>query len=399
MSFLPHLLSWNVTARCNLRCKHCYIDASKAMPDELTPDEALRVLGEIAEVNRETLLILSGGEPLLRPDLDALVSRAAVLGMRVVLGTNGTLLSPERAVALKERGLAGVGISLDSLLSLRHDEFRGVNGAWQAARGGIEAAREARLDLQLQMTLTRQNLPELPALIRFAEKVGARALAVFFLVCTGRGQAMVDLSPQEYEAALRLIADSHGGKVMVRPRCAPTFRRLVAEHKPDSILLHSETASCLAGKSYCRITPDGDVTPCPYVPLVAGSFRKSSFREIWESSPLLNSLRNPGLRGRCGLCEFKTLCGGCRARAFALSGDPLGEDSWCTYVPGTAKAPDLARGAAMAWTPEAESRLHRVPFFVRNMVRAAVEAFARRKGCSLVSPELMAEARQTMMKS
>ncbi|MBI2194120.1 MAG: SPASM domain-containing protein [Planctomycetes bacterium] len=186
--------------------------------------------------------------------------------------------------------------------------------------------------------------------------------------------------------------------MMVRPCCAPTFRRILAQKKPNSILLRSDVANCLAGKSYCRITPDGNVTPCPYLPLVAGSLRKSSFREIWESSPLLNSLRNPSLRGRCGLCEFKNLCGGCRARAFALSGDPLGEDSWCTYVPGTAKAPDLAREAPMAWTPEAESRLQRVPFFVRGMVRAAVEAFARQEGSSTITLELMTEARQRMMK-
>ena len=127
--FAPYLISWNVTRRCNLRCKHCYIDASTAMPGELSTREALRVLGEIAEVNRETILILTGGEPLLRPDLDVLVGRAASLGMMVVLGTNGTMLTVDRACALAERGLAGVGISLDSLASERHDEFRGVDGA------------------------------------------------------------------------------------------------------------------------------------------------------------------------------------------------------------------------------------------------------------------------------
>ncbi len=395
-AFTPYLISWNVTARCNLRCKHCYIDASTAMPGELTTEEALRVVEEIAELNRETMLILTGGEPLLRPDLDELVARAASLGMMVVLGTNGTMLTSERARALEEQGLSGVGISLDSLASSRHDAFRGFRGAWQSAVRGIDAAREAGLDVQIQMTLTRDNLPELAEAMRFAEAHDARALSVFFLVCTGRGQDLVDLSPEEYERALGSLVDAKVNGVMIRPRCAPTFRRVLAQRKPDSILLESDAGRCMAGKNYCRITPDGEVTPCPYMPLTVGCLRDDSFGEIWESSSVFQSLRHPILQGRCGDCEYRELCGGCRARAFASSGDPLGEDPWCTYEPGTDELKEAPEGVPVVWTEEAEARLEKVPFFVRKMVRSAIASLARKRGVALVTPELMDEARRTL---
>ena len=394
--FTPYLISWNVTARCNLRCKHCYIDASTAMPGELATEEALQVLEEIAELNPETMLIFTGGEPLLRPDLDELVARAASLGMMAVLGTNGTLLTAERARELEEQGLSGVGISLDSLASSRHDGFRGLEGAWQGAVRGIDAARAAGLDVQIQMTLTRDNLPELPEAIRFAEAHYARALSVFFLVCTGRGQDLVDLSREEYERALEFLVRAQGNGVMIRPRCAPTFRRVLAQRKPHSILLQSNAGRCMAGRNYCRITPDGEVTPCPYMPLTVGRLRDHSFGAIWESSSVFQALRHPSLKGRCGVCEYRELCGGCRARAFASNGDPLGEDPWCTYEPGTDEPKETPRAVLVEWTAEAEARLKKVPFFVRTMVRSAIESLACQRGTALVTPELMDEARRTL---
>lgn len=390
------MVSWNLTRRCNLRCKHCYLGASTEGPEELSTEESLRILGEIAEVNRETVLILSGGEPLLRSDLDVLIGRAAALGMTAVLGTNGTFLTPERAGSLGRRGLKGVGISVDSLVSSRHDEFRGFAGAWAAAREGIEAARAAGLDVQVQMTLTRDNFEELPVVARFARDAGARALAVFFLVCTGRGQGLVDLTPDEHERALRMLAGFRGDNIMIRPRCAPTFRRVLTREDPDSFLLQSDAGRCMAAKNYCRITPEGDVTPCPYLPLVAGSLRERSFGEIWRSAPLLEALREPALHGRCGACEYRELCGGCRARAFAASGDPLDEDPWCGYVPGSDPRPASRVEESIPWTPEAESLLQRVPFFVRRMVRSAVESFARRTGIGTITPDLMVEARRSL---
>jgi len=347
-------------------------------------------------VNRETILILTGGEPLLRPDLDELVARAAELGMTVVLGTNGTMLTTDRARTLADQGLSGVGISLDSLIPSRHDGFRGVEGAWDATMRGIEAARGAGLDVQIQMTLTRDNFRELPQVVQFSRRAGARVMTVFFLVCTGRGQDLVDLTPEEYERVLKWLVDVKQDGVMIRPRCAPTFRRVLAQAKPDSILLKSDAGRCMAAKNYCRITPDGKVTPCPYMPLVAGSIREDSFGTIWRSSPLFNSLRNPELQGRCGECEYQELCGGCRARAYAASGDPLAEDPWCTYVPGTDKLPNQGEETTITWTHEAEARIRKVPFFARRMVRSAVEAFARKQGIVSITAELLDKARERM---
>lgn len=396
--FVPYLISWNLTQRCNLRCKHCYINAFTAMPGELSTDEALRVLDGIAEVGPGALLILSGGEPLLRPDLDVLVAGAAERGMTVVLGTNGTLLTLERARALAERGLSGVGISLDSLVASRHDTFRGLEGAWSATIQSIHAAHQAGLDVQIQMTLTRQNLPELTQFLRFSREAGVRVLTVFFLVCTGRGEALVDLTPEEYERVLQRLVQVEPEGVMVRPRCAPTFRRILAQQKPDSLLLRSDAGRCLAGKNYCRITPDGDLTPCPYLPLVAGSLRKHSFGVLWRTAPLFQALRNPALQGRCGQCEYRELCGGCRARAFASHNDPLAEDPWCTHVPGTETPQSSAPETTVLWTAEAEARMEKAPLFVRRMVRSAVEAFARREGFATVTPELLDRARLKMLK-
>ena len=393
---VPYIISWNLTYSCNLRCRHCYIDASRKMPGELSREEAMRVLDEIADVHPETMLILSGGEPLLRPDLEDLVTRSAELGMMPVLGTNGTLLSPEKARRLAKRGLAGVGISLDSLLSARHDDFRGKKNSWNEAVGGIRSAREAGLEAQVQITLTRDNWKELPDVIRFSKELGSRAITVFFLVCTGRGQDLVDLSPEEYEEVLGFLAGLKSEGIMVRPRCAPVYRRVLAQRDPDSILLKSDAGRCMAAKNYCRITPEGNVTPCPYMPASGGNLRESSFGEIWNSSKLFQSLRNPELQGRCGSCEYREVCGGCRARAFALKGDPLSEDPWCLYQPGTDGALAAEPQLEIEWTPEAEGRLKKVPFFVRNVVRSAVEGLASRKNVTTVTPELMDEARRTM---
>lgn len=392
---LPRVISWNLTSACNLRCRHCYLNACAARPDELATEEALRILSEIAQVDRTALLILSGGEPLLRRDLDVLVARAAELGLTPVLGTNGTLLTPSRARELARAGLAGVGISVDSMTSGPHDRFRGVDGSWQGAAEGIRVAHEAGLEVQVQMTLTREGLEDLSAMTEMTRQSGARFLAVFFLVCTGRGQSLVDLTPEGYEGAIGQLGRLFLDGAAVRPRCAPTFRRWLAQNEGSSPALSTDVASCMAGKAYCRITPEGTVTPCPYMPLAAGSLRERSFGEIWREAPVFHTLRRPTLQGRCGRCEFQQVCGGCRARAYASTGDPCAEDPWCVHVPRGADAV-APTAVPLVWTREAESRLAGAPSFARRFVRAAVEDFARRTGATLVTPSLMQETRRAM---
>ncbi|MBI3976859.1 MAG: radical SAM protein, partial [Chloroflexi bacterium] len=396
MDYLPRIISWNVTAACNLRCPHCYLDAGRRRADELSTAEALGLVDQMADAGAE-LLILTGGEPLIRKDLPVLAQRAAARGMVVVLGTTGTLLDRERARALKESGVTAAGISVDSTDPGKHDAFRGVAGAWARAVAGIEACRAEGLDVLVHTTALKMNVREIPDLVRFAHQQGARAFHLFFLVCTGRGEQLTDLSPEEYETLLAFVLDSQAGYpgMMVRARCAPYVQRLAQERGADAL----PSAGCLAGTSYCRITPKGDVTPCPYLPLQAGNVRGEPFQTLWASSPVLQQFRTPRLEGKCGACHFaqgaEPLCVGCRARSFALTGDLLGADPWCRYEPQPVAPP--AEQPAITWTPEALDRLGRIPGFIRGRVKQGVEAYARRQGLTLVTPEVLAEVRARAM--
>lgn len=404
----PRLVSWNVTAACNLRCSHCYLDGGRRRRGELSTRQGLRLIDQLAEAGTE-MLILTGGEPLLRRDLPGLASHAARKGMAVVLGTNGTLIDGARARLLRESGVVAAGISLDSLDPARHDAFRGLPGAWRRAVAGMEACLAEGIGVLVHTTALRMNEQEIPGLARFAYERGARAFHLFFLVCTGRGERLTDLSPRQYERLLDWIVDAQDlyPGMMVRARCAPYIRRVALER--GSALRWS--AGCLAGTSYCRITPAGDVTPCPYLSRVAGNVQGTAFRQLWDSSPLLAELRPPlRLSGKCGRCPLSQghdpLCVGCRARALALAGDELGADPWCLYRPETspgasAAAAILARAASasvdappVAWTPEARERLGRVPVFVRRRVEQAAEAYAAQHGLTRVTTEVLDHLRQ-----
>ncbi len=391
MKYQLRLLSWNVTAACNLRCPHCYLDAGQRSPDELSTEEGLRLIDQIAEAGAE-LLILTGGEPMMRKDLPVLARYAAQKGIMVVLGTTGTLIDREKARILKESGVAAAGISIDSVDPAKHDAFRGVAGAWQRAVAGIDACRAEGLGVLIHTTALEMNYAEIPDLVRFAYQKEARAFQLFFLVCTGRGEQLTDLSPQKYESLLSFILDAQDSYpgMMVRARCAPYITRLAQER--GSVLVWS--AGCLAGTSYCRITPNGEVTPCPYLPLQAGNLRRETFRQIWESSPVLQPFRPPQLRGKCSACGFAQgedpLCIGCRARAFALTGDQFGADPWCSYEPQQAAPPSQQR---VIWTPEALDQIGHIPSFIRERVKQGVEAYVRRRGLSLVTREILVEFR------
>ncbi len=371
----PELVSWNTTQRCNLRCGHCYLAAGKAAPGELTLDEGRHLIDELAAAGTQ-MLILTGGEPLLRRDLDELVAHAAARGLLPVLGTNGMLLTQARAKRLQERGLAGAAISLDSIDPVRHDRFRGVRGAWAGAVRGLRACVAVGVPVLVQTTVLPWNYGEIEALIEFAEAESATGFTLYFLVCTGRGESLSDISPEQYEHALGALVDAQARhpRLMIRARCAPQVARIAAERA--SALVAS--AGCPAARRYCRITPEGKVTPCPYLPLTAGAVRERPFAEIWRSSPILTRLRDEAPSGRCGVCDFRELCGGCRARAYALAGDVSGEDPWCAYRPSPAPAATPER--SLDWTDEASERLERIPPFVRERVKVAVERAARRDG-------------------
>ena len=383
-AYRPALVSWNLTKKCNLRCPHCYMEAGTRAARELTTDECLRLLDELHGLGTE-MLILTGGEPLLRRDIYQIARAASERGIWVVMGTNGVLVNDHVARKMVECGVKGVGISLDALDPARHDAFRGGPDAWKYAVRALDLCRRHGLEVLVQTTVMEENLGEIPALLDFAKARGAWSFNLYFLVQTGRGQAMTELSPEATHETLSMLVDVQDAyrPMLVRSKCAPQFKQIAYLRGRGGL----ESGGCMAGTSYCRITPEGDVTPCPYMTATAGNVLDRSFTEIWECSPVFADLRDPArLKGRCGVCEFKTLCGGCRCRAYAATGDYLAEDPACTYQP-TGVPLDAA---TVLWSEAAQQRLGRIPIaFIREKVRAGVEAYARRQAARLVTPELM----------
>jgi radical SAM protein with 4Fe4S-binding SPASM domain len=394
------LLAINLTKRCNLACAHCYMDAETMRhgdKNELSTEEVGRLLDEIAARSTETMVVLTGGEPLLRGDLEALVAHGAGLGLAMVVGTNGLALTDKRVQALKAAGALGVGISVDSLDPEKHDAFRGLPGAWEKTMNGIEACKRHGLPFQIHFSVTEANADEIPSMIAFARAAGARVLNVFFLVCTGRGESMSDISPVTYERVLNelVAAQEQSRDLLVRARCAPHYKRIAYQRDSASTLTRAagyEGGGCLAGIHYCRITPEGGVTACPYIPTEEGNIRDKKFWDIWDSSPTFQSLRSPALLGKCGSCEFRKLCGGCRARPFARGESLMDTDPWCVHVPdGSAVIePLIEQPKNIAWSAEAEKRLARVPSFLRKMVRARAENYVQELGLQAVTEEHLA---------
>jgi radical SAM protein with 4Fe4S-binding SPASM domain len=348
-TFIPLVVSWNLTRKCNLKCPHCYINSTtQQLKNELTTEESKRLIDQICEVSRP-LLILSGGEPLLRKDVYELVRYGAEKGLKMGLGSNGSLIDGVAAKKLKEAGIETVSISLDSHIPEQHDEFRGVAGSWEKAVRAIKALRENGVLVQVNTTVTQQNYDQIDDIMSLAEGLGVENFHLFFLVPTGRGAKIADISPAKYEGMIKTVfAKAAKHKLNVRPSCAPQFMRIAKDMSMD---MRQWIRGCIAGLYYCRVYPNGDITPCPYLPIKLGNIREKSFKEIWFNSEVFKSLRDfNALKGKCGVCDYRVLCGGCRARAYGLSsdfidycgdlhepaelkGDYLTEDPWCVYQP------------------------------------------------------------------
>ncbi|MDP2752243.1 MAG: radical SAM protein [Rhodocyclaceae bacterium] len=392
----PTLISWNLTRRCNLACGDCYLDAvlrKCECGNELTLPEAVRVVKEIAELAPGAMLVLTGGEPLLRRDLDEIVMEAVHRGLMPVIGSNGLLLDEARAKRLREIGVTGVGISMDSITPEFHDRLRGRAGAWKEALAGMRVAQEAGLSVLMQTTIFEENRHQLAGFADLASDVGALALNFFFLVCTGRGVTQTDLSPQIYEETLRDILVLQGARrnLMIRARCAPYARRMVRRILGAQA---GESSACLAGRSYLRIGPKGEVTPCPYIPPAESNVRGQPLREIWETGTSFVRLRNEMPSGKCGGCDYRISCGGCRARALVTSGDLMAEDAKCGYFPTADTQPEkMPNSVAVAWEPEAQSLLERIPGFVRGKVKSSLERKAGEAGIDSISVGFMREHR------
>ena len=323
----PYVISWNLTYRCNLACEHCYLDAGGtplvgtenfADRSELGTEECFRVIDEIAGFAPECLTILTGGEPLLRRDILEIVQRAAERGLWVVVGTNGVRISENVANRLAGAGARGLSLSLDALDPDRHDRFRRVRGAWRNTVEGAEILNRTGLPFIVQTTAGSHNLGELDAIAEFAHgRLAAKVWNLYFLVPTGRGQFVSDMTPAQYDevlASLYRIQRKYAGRMLVNAKCAPHYIKTVLENGDGGeVQGPSATAfspmrtysggagGCPAGTHYMGIRPNGDVTPCPYLPVFAGSLRRSTLADLWTGSELFTGIRRrTWLGGRGG---------------------------------------------------------------------------------------------------
>ena len=345
--FVPRLIAWELTRHCNLNCVHCRAAADQGpYENELTTEECLRILEEIKEVGTP-IIILTGGEPLLREDIFLLAKRASELGFRPVVATNGTLITKEIAQRMKETGIARVSISLDGASAEAHDNFRQVKGAFEGALRGIEILREVGIPFQINTTVTAVNLEEIPKTLELAVKLGAVAHHIFLLVPVGRGKELAAqaLPAEKYEEVLHWFYEQRE-KVPkgfhLKATCAPHYYRILRQRAREegkevtyeTFGLDAVTRGCLAGTGFCFISHRGIIQPCGYLELNCGSLREKSFPEIWWHAEVFNKLRDfKAYKGKCGRCEYIKVCGGCRARAYEATGDFLEAEPLCLYEP------------------------------------------------------------------
>jgi radical SAM protein with 4Fe4S-binding SPASM domain len=350
----PFLVVWDFTHKCNLRCKHCYSNSGVADPDELTTEQALRVVDMLAEAH-VTALAFSGGEPITRSDFFTVARYASDKGLYISLASNGTLLTKETAVKLKEAGVNYVDISIDGATAKTHDEFRGVPGAYDKAVAGLKNCIDADICACIATTVGKNNMSELPAIIDLAEQLHVERFTYFNFIPAGRGKdhADQDLSAQEREDVMRYLLNrmSAGCKTTILAT-APQLSRVAAQCQGDAgtgevtmALAHMQTVKvtkkavplgefiggCGAGRLYCAISPQGDMRPCVFLPVNVGNLKERTFRDIWINAPLFDAFRNrSNLKGSCSKCTYKFICGGCRARSAAYhDGDTLCGDPGC----------------------------------------------------------------------
>ena len=349
MDFEPKWIAWEITRRCNLNCVHCRSSSSLEVEDhpDFSLDEAKRVLDDISSY-AAPVIVLSGGEPLLRDDVFEIASHGTGLGLRMCLATNGTLVTEEICHHIKESGIQMVSLSLDGARAKTHDNFRNQPGAFAGTMNAIHLFNKHGIKFLINSSFTRRNKEEAPEIYKLVKELGATAWYLFMIVPTGRGkEIMAELIPEsEYEDILNWHYDmeKEESDMLVRPTCAPQYYRIILQRAKENgetfkrrTLKFSTGGSkgCLAGQLICLIDVDGNVLPCSYFPKAAGNIRKQSFQDIWENSQLFLDLRDfRSYKGSCGRCEYVNVCGGCRARAYAMKGDYMAEEPFCSYQPG-----------------------------------------------------------------
>lgn len=337
----PFIVIYEITRACHLACVHCRAEAQpRPHPLELRTDELLKLLDEIVALNPATL-VLTGGDPLLRRDLEVLIRHAVASGLRVALTPSVTRKLTQAALThLKEWGVSQVAFSLDGASASVHDGFRKVPGTFERTLRAMSWATEAGLSLQINTTVTKMTVPDLPDIARIAEQFAAQLWSVFFVVPTGRATQDSMLSASEHETIFEYLAALSQHVPFGIKATAPAYRRVLVQHQaagsPGLRAMGSGRAPVPIndGLGFVFISHIGDIYPNGFLPLSAGNVRRDTLADVYRNDPLFRALRDPQqLRGKCGACEFRAICGGSRARAFAVYGDPLESDPSCAYVP------------------------------------------------------------------
>jgi heme b synthase len=339
------MVAWEITRGCNLSCLHCRaLSGEGPYPGEFTTEECLQLVDDIASFSTP-IVILTGGEPLLRPDVYRIAEYGTRKGLRMVLATNGTLLTEEKARRLLAAGIRRISISLDGSDAESHDQFRGVNGSFEGGLRGIRYAKKVGLEFQVNTTITQHNLHQIPQILDLTVDLGAAAHHLFLLVPTGRGKELQDqtISSHDYEEVLNWFYEQRDQvSLHLKVTCAPHFYRILrqrARQEGKTITtkhygLDAVTRGCMGGISFCFISSTGGVQPCGYLELDCGNVRNASLESMWAQCTFFKDLRDEdNYKGKCGYCEFRRVCGGCRARAFATTGDHLAEEPYCIYEP------------------------------------------------------------------
>jgi radical SAM protein with 4Fe4S-binding SPASM domain len=340
---------WEVTNACNLRCEQCHACSGKPLPYELNTDEGKRLLDDIAAIGEFRMLALGGGEPLVRPDIFELVAYARSLGLEISIATNGTLLTREMAREFKKMGVANIAVGLNANDESVHEQITRVPGSFEKTKRGIYATKEVGMALQINTTVMKENRAVIPELLDFASEVDAQIVLLYQLVPEGRGSEDMELTIKEYRTLSEMVAEKQKiNRAIIEPTCSPQYwAHLISRrngHKPSRLsmkLAKTLFKGCVAGSGLCYIKPDGEVWPCPFVPISAGNVRQQPLVKLWYESELFQSLRDrERLTGeKCSACQFKYICGGCRGRAYAHSGDYLEDDPLCFLYSNTTPVP------------------------------------------------------------
>jgi len=377
------MLFWETTVRCNLACAHCRrLESNEAGIADLSSSQAESLIEQLAELGRRQpqmpVLVFSGGEPFCRADLFHLVAAARQRGVILALATNGTLIDGPKAQLIRNSGIARVSVSLDGATAEVHDRMRQIPGAFEQAVEGIWHLREQGVPFQINVTLTKQNAGQLQEVYELARSLGAAALHIFMLVPVGCGRVLAEtdmLSPQEYEHIMRdIFALESRGQMQIKVTCGPHYERvkrqlamaqggsvkaeglgdgstpLEKDHRQASLDAatppHPQSKGCLAGLGVLFVSHRGDVYPCGYLPVNCGNILERELVEIWDENEDLARMRDvAALEGKCGICGYNQVCGGCRGRAFAATGNYMAQEPFCAYVPPAAPGrPEEARG-------------------------------------------------------